>query len=262
MNRFDLNGRVALITGAGQGVGRQVALDFAANGAGTVIVNDVNAERAEKVVAEVQAAGGQAVPMIADVTDFQQVTAAVDSVVAHTGPITILINNAGNAGVDTKRAESRNFWETSPETWEGWIKVNLYGVLYMMRAVLPQMVAAGQGGNIVTVVSDAGRTGDADLVPYSAAKAGAAGLTRSVARALGRHGIVANNVSLGSTRTPTTQRALADEEMNRKLFSNYVIRRPGDPEDVVGAILLLASSASSWTTGQTYAVNGGFSFSQ
>ena len=253
---LDLSGRRALITGAGQGVGRGLALTFAAAGA-EVLVNDVRAERAEAVAHDVRDAGGAAVPITFDVTNFPAVSEAIAAV----GRVDVLVNNAGNAGADGF-TERRPFAETDPGEWEPFLRVNLYGVMNCTRAALPGMVER-QWGRIVTIVSDAGRTGDPNGAAYAASKAGAAGLTRSIALENGRHGITANNIALGTMRTPLSEplwAEYADSPQAKAVLRNYVIRRPGTPEDVAGLAVLLASEHGTWVTGQTIPVNGGFSF--
>ena len=154
----------------------------------------------------------------------------------------------------------RPFAETKPEEWKRFIDVNLYGVMHCTRAALPGMIERTDG-RIITVVSDAGRTGDAHLAPYAAAKAGAAGFSRSVAREVGRYGITVNCVALGTILPPGIDAAHdGEDEPSRKMLNRYVIRRRGLPEDVAGLVTYLASPAAAWITGQTYPVNGGYSF--
>jgi 3-oxoacyl-[acyl-carrier protein] reductase len=124
------------------------------------------------------------------------------------------------------------------------------------------MIAAGNGGRLITVISDAGRVGESGLEAYSAAKAGAAGLTRALARSLGRYDITANNVAIAATRTPATSAAFEIDDVATKILRNYVIRRFGEPSDPAALITFLASGAAGWITGQTYPVNGGFSVNQ
>ena len=259
-NILDLNGRVGLVTGAGQGVGRQIALHLGAHNAGGVIVNDYYLERAESVAEEIERAGGVAIPLQGDVSDYESVEHMVHVGNQHFGKIDIVVNNAGNFGADPK-AISRGvpFWETDPKTWEPWLDVNLRGVLNCCRATIPGMVERKEG-RIITIMSDAGRVGEQGLEVYSAAKAGAAGLMRALARSLGRYTITANTVAIAATNTPALAARLEDEELMRKMLSNYVIRRVGEPSDIANMVLFLASNASSWITGQTYPVNGGFSF--
>ncbi|WKG03489.1 SDR family NAD(P)-dependent oxidoreductase [Mycolicibacterium sp. HK-90] len=258
--QFDLSGRRVLITGAGQGVGRGLADAFAAGGA-TVLVNDLRADRAEAVAEELRSAGAEAVPVPFDVTDYDAATQAITDASAEARPIDILVNNAGNAGAEGFAARMP-FAETTPADWEPFLQVNLYGVLNCTRAVLPTMVER-QWGRIVTIVSDAGRTGDASGAVYAAAKAGAAGLTRSIALENGRYGITANNIALGTMRTPLTEplwAEMADSPQAKAILSRYPVRRPGLPEDVAYLAVLLASDHGSWITGQTLPVNGGYSF--
>ena len=224
---LDLSRRRVLITGAGQGVGRGLALAFGAAGA-EVLINDLRGGRADAVVAEVVSAGGAAVAVPFDVTDYAAVADAVDNA----GPVDILVNNAGN------------------------------GVLHCTRAVLPAMVER-TWGRVLTIVSDAGRTGDANGAAYAAAKAGAAGLTRSIALENGRYGITANNIALGTMRTPLTEplwAEMADSPQAKAILQPYAIRRPGLPEDVTALAVLLSSDHGAWITGQTIPVNGGYSF--
>jgi len=251
-----LDGRRVLVTGAGQGIGRGIALACAQAGA-EVLVNDLRAERCEEVAGEIRSAGGTAASAPFDVTDYDAVTAAL---AAHAPP-DVLVNNAGNAGAEGFATRAR-FAETEPADWEAFLRVNLYGVLHCTRAVLPAMVS-NKWGRVLTVVSDAGRAGDPGGAVYGAAKAGAAGLTRSLALENGRYNITANNISLGTMRTPLTEplwAEQADSPQAKAILQNYAIRRPGVPDDVTNLVLLLASDQGSWITGQTICVNGGFSF--
>lgn len=256
---LDLKGRIALVTGAGQGVGRQTALALAAHNAGGVIVNDFHAQRAQAVAAEVEKLGVAAEVSVCDVTDFAAVAAAFERASARFGRIDLLVNNAGNAGPTANLADLTPFWQSDPAEWQRWLGTNLYGVLNCTRHALPGMIA-NRYGRIVTVISDAGRVGEGHLAVYSGAKAGAAGFMRAIAKASGRFGVTANCVALGGTRTPGVQALLPDEESMKKALAHYVIRRLGEPEDAANLILFLASDAASWITGQTYPVNGGYSF--
>jgi 3-oxoacyl-[acyl-carrier protein] reductase len=249
---LDLGGRRALVTGAGQGVGRGIALALAEAGA-EVVVNDLDADRAAAVVAEID---GQASAAVFDVTDHDAVRAAVDAV----GGVDVLVNNAGNAGAEGWGGLDR-FVDTGPDGWEPYLQVNLYGVLHCCHAVLPGMVEKGDG-RIITIVSDAARAGEAGMAVYSAAKAGAAGLMRALAVEHGRHGITVNSIALGTMRTPLSEPFWAepDEARVKALLSRYVIRRPGLPEDVGALAVFLASPQASWITGQVHPLNGGASF--
>lgn len=256
---LDLEGKVLLVTGAGQGVGRQIALHFASHNAGGVVVNDYYLDRADAVAAEARAAGGRAIAVQGDVSDFQSVSELVARAQSEYGRVDVLVNNAGNAGANPGAIARAPFWESTPESWQPWLGVNLFGVLNCTRVVLPGMVER-HAGSIITIISDAGRYGDAGMEIYAASKAGAAGFMRSVARGMGRFGIRANCVAIAATRTPATERGFGDEERMRKVLRMYPIGRVGEPADVANMVLFLASDASSWITGQVYPVNGGFTF--
>lgn len=251
---------VALVTGAGQGVGREVSRLLARQGV-PVLVNDYFADRAAEVVSEIRDEGGLAESVVADVTRVEQFAAALDAATEQLGPVSMLVNNAGNAGATGSIAEPLPFWETDPDDWGRWLDVNLLGVLNVTRSVLPSMVAASRG-RIVTVISDAGRVGEPHLAVYSAAKAGAAGFSRAVARAVGRHEITVNCVALGATATPTTAalgRLSEDDAAAQRMLRSYIIRRFGTPGDAAAAIAFLLSSEAGWITAQTLPVNGGYS---
>lgn len=257
-----LGGRIAFVTGAGQGAGRAIALALARHGAGGIAVNDFVAERAESVVEEIKSLGVPALAVPADVGDHAAVRAAMAAAATMLGPVTVLVNNAGNAGPNYSMGRSPVFWETAPEDWERYFRTNLAGVMNCCHAALPGMVAQG-AGRIVTIVSDAGRVGEPRLAVYSAAKAGAAGFMRAIAREVGRFGVTANAVSLSALAPPEGQPGSAEflaSDQAKVVLSRYAIRRFGRPEDVANMTLFLCSNAASWITGQTYPVNGGYSF--
>ncbi len=257
---LDLGGRAAVVTGAGQGVGRQIALHLAgAKNSGGVAVNDYYLERAQSVVEEIKRAGGRAIAVQGDVTRIDDVRRFVGEARQALGKIGILVNNAGNAGINPPAEIRKPYWETGPEVWGQSIGVNLYGVINCCSAVVPDMIER-KDGRLITIISDAGRWGDAGLEIYAGAKAGAAGFMRSNARSLGRYMITANCIAIGMTETPAIKRRLDDEEGLKRSLERYIIRRVGQPTDVANMALFLASNASSWITGQTYPVNGGFSF--
>jgi len=258
-NLLDMQGRVALVTGAGQNVGREIARFIAAHGAQGVVVNDYVLERAQAVAKEIHSAGGNAIALQADVSDYDSVKAMVGQALAHYGHIDVLVNNAGNAGA-TPHADARSkpFYTTDPEVWKTWIGVNFDGVLNCTALALPGMIER-QYGKIVTIISDASRYGDAGLEIYAGAKAGAAGFMRSIARSMGRHNINANSVAIAAMSTPAIEtRLAADPERAKRMLEKYIIRRLGQPGDVAAMVLFLCSQASDYITGQVYPVNGGF----
>jgi 3-oxoacyl-[acyl-carrier protein] reductase len=259
---LDLKGQFAFVTGAGQGAGRGIALTLARHNAGGVAVNDFVAERAEAVAAEIEAMGVRAVAAPADVSDHASVSAAFARAREMLGPMTLLVNNAGNAGPDAMMGYSPPFWETHPDEWERFFATNLRGVMNCCHVALGEMVAQGRG-RIVTIVSDSGRVGEARLSAYAAAKAGAAGFVRSIAKETGRYGITCNAISLSTLAPPLEGQQLEDfmaRDQTKAQLSRYTIRRFGTPDDVAGMTLFLCSDAASWITGQTYPVNGGYSF--
>ena len=231
------------------------------NGAAGVVVNDYYLERAQTVVKEIEALGGKAMAVQADVTDLESMRRAVSEGVQAYGAVDILVNNAGNGGPTPAAATPRPFWETDATAWNRHIGVNLYGVINSVSAVVPGMIERKRG-RIITIMSEAGRVGEAGLEIYSGAKAGAAGFTRSVARSLARHGIAANIVSIAATHTPAVEKQLSElaPEVRKRWLDRYVVRRFGEPRDVANMVTFLASESNSWITGQTYPVNGGFSF--
>lgn len=261
---LDLGGQVAYVTGAGQGAGRAIALTLARHNAGGVAVNDFVAERAAAVVDEINAMGVPAFAAPADVGDHQAVSASMAAASAALGPVTLLVNNAGNAGPGTTMGLAPQFWETDPEDWDRFLHTNLKGVMNCCHAALPGMVKA-ERGRIVTIISDAGRIGEARLASYSAAKAGAAGFTRAIARETGRYGITCNAVSLSTLEPPMDEEQMAEfmaSERTKSQLSRYTIRRFGKPQEVADMVLFLCSESAAWITGQTYPVNGGYSFTQ
>jgi 3-oxoacyl-[acyl-carrier protein] reductase len=259
---LDLGGQIAFVTGAGQGAGRAIALALARHHAGGVAVNDYYPERAAAVVAEIRALGVPALAVPADVSDYAAVTSAIQRATKALGPVTLLVNNAGNAGPTSAIGHGPLFWEVPPDDWDRFFRTNLHGVMNCCHIAIPGMVAQ-RHGRIVTIVSDAGRVGGTRIAAYSAAKAGAAGFVRAIAREAGRFGITCNAISLSTlepqTDTEARSQFLASDQA-KAITSNYVIRRLGKPDDVANMALFLCSEAASWITGQTYPVNGGFSF--
>ena len=260
---LDLKGQSAMVTGAGQGAGRAIALHLASCGA-KVGVNDFVLERAEAVAEEIAAAGGHAIALQADVGDREAVAAANAKLTEAFGPATILVNNAGNAGPVDQMGMDPLFWETDPADWGRYFRTNLNGVMNCCHVAMPAMVEAGRG-RVVTITSDSGRVGEARLAVYGAAKAGAAGFMRSLAKEGGRFGITCNSVSLSTLEPPMPPEqleAFLAHDRTRAQLSRYTIRRFGKPDDVAGMVLFLCSDAAEWITGQVIPVNGGYSFAQ
>ncbi len=256
---LDLSGRAALVTGAGQ-VGRAIASTLAAHGAQPIVVTDIIGPVAEELAADLQAAGTDAVPVTADITDPDGVAVLSEATRRLPQPVQILVNNAGlpPGFFGGTAARHRPFAETEPEEWEPVIQLNLYGVLRVTRALLPSMIESGWG-RVITIVSDAGRTGDPYVAAYAAAKAGAAGFMRSLATEVGRYHLTANSISLGTLWRPQEDSEPSPEYLQR-LARRYPAGRPGYPQDVANLVLYLASNAAEWITGQVYPLNGGYSY--
>ncbi|MGO4391214.1 SDR family NAD(P)-dependent oxidoreductase [Variovorax sp. M-6] len=265
---LNLENKVAFVTGGGQGVGRRICLDLAAEGA-KVAVNDLFAERARAVVAEIEAAGGSAFAAVADITKEDEVEAAVARAEQALGAIDILVNNAG---VLVERREKGGaaplFLDTSHEGWDRIIGLNFYGMMHCCKAVLPGMKAR-RHGKIVNIMSEAGRAGEARLAVYSGAKAAMLGFAKAIAQEHGRDCINVNVIALGAvSHEGIKEGALnpdATPENNErlgKMLNAYPIGRGlgrlARPEDVSGMVCLLASDRAAYITGQSIGVSGGF----
>lgn len=265
---LELNGKVALVTGGGMGVGREICKRLAGEGA-RVIVNDIVEERCEAVVAEIAQAGGEAVAMVCDITDLDAVRESIEQVTARLGPVDILVNNAG---VVPERRTGEiglpTFLEMEPRFWNKIVDLNYYGVLNCVAAVGPSMVKR-RYGKIVSMVSDAGRVGEARMAVYSGAKAAIIGFSKAIAKEMGPHRINVNTVSLSAVAHENPIAAFqkvdaqADtDETLRKVLRNYPIGaglgRLTKVEDAADAVLFLVSERSAYVTGQCLGVNGGF----
>jgi 3-oxoacyl-[acyl-carrier protein] reductase len=250
---FSLTGRVALVTGAGQGVGAGIAEVLAGLDA-AVAVTDLIEARASAVAGRLRRAGARALAVGADVTSRTQIEAGLARIHDELGTVDILVNNAGipAGGMNLSR-----FADSSPDDWAAMVDLNLFGVMLTSHAVLPGMLLK-RHGRIVTIVSDAGRVGEPYQVVYAAAKAGAAGFSRALAKEVGSQGVTCNCLSLGSILSQDRQ---PDPERLAKQLKRYPVGRLGTPMDVAAAVAWLVSDQASWVTGQTIPVNGGYATS-
>jgi 3-oxoacyl-[acyl-carrier protein] reductase len=243
---FDLEGRVALVTGGGQNQGAGIARALAAQGA-AVAVNDLHGERAESVAKEIAARGGRALAAPFDVTDLAAVSAAVARIERELGPIDVLVNNAGvpdGMGVSP-------FREMDPALWRRYVDLNLYGVTNCCKAVIDGMCTRGFG-RVITISSGAGQTGLALGVSlYAAGKGGAISFMRHLALETARFGVTANTLSLGLMSNA------GGADVTAALAKTVPVGRLGTPEDVGAACVYLASNEAAWLTGQTIGLNGG-----
>ena len=248
-----LEGKSALITGGGGGIGRATALAFAREGA-RLAVADFNEQAARDTVAAVNAAGGQALAMTGDVTDSATVQAMVASVVAAYGRIDCAFNNAGIAGFQVDASGKRTH-EWSDDAFDRMIDVNLKGVWLCMKHELPQMIAQG-GGVIVNTGSIAGLVGLRTSSAYVAAKHGVLGLTKSAAIEYAGDNIRVNAVCPGSIETNMTVDAM--RRRGTEIMANTPAGRMGKPEEIAEMVVWLASSRASYVTGACYNVDGGY----
>ena len=252
-----LEGRVALVTGGGRGIGRAIALAFAREGARVAVTARTPAE-VEAVAAEARALGRQAVAVPCDVADRAQVDAAARVAAEALGPIQVLVNNAG-------MAVSAKLGDTSDALWEQHLRVNLTGAFYASRAVLPGMLAAGWG-RIVNVASMAARQGYPYIAAYVASKHGLLGLTRALATEVVSAGITVNAICPGYVATDLTWESArriqartgrSYEEAVRSLAAFSPQRRLVEPDEVAALAVLLASEDARSVTGQAWNVDGG-----
>jgi 3-oxoacyl-[acyl-carrier protein] reductase len=242
-----LQDRVSLITGAGSGVGRAIALAFAAEGA-AVAVADLNREAAGRVAAEIKAAGGQAIPLYLDVSVPESVSAAVTATVAAWSGLDILVNNAGICPLS-------RFEDITVEEWNRVLAVNLTGAFLCAQVAVPY-IRASRHGRIINISSVAGRTGGIAVgVHYSVSKGGLMTMTKVLAKLLAPSGATANCIAPGTLDTPMT--AGWGAETRENLRRGIPLGRLGTSNDVAAAALYLASDGASFITGATLDVNGG-----
>ena len=246
---FGLKGKIALVTGAARGVGREIALSLAAEGANVAVNYHNSGKEAETLASEITAKGAKAKAYKADVADFAPVKTMVEEVVKDFGGLNILINNAGIA-------RRQRFIETKPDDWHRQIDACLYGAIHCCYAAGPHLDTA-KNGRIVSIIGDSSRVGESGLAIVAAARAGVVALMKSLAREFGRSGTTANTVSLGLVETAHDRDWV---EANReKLVKRYPVRRLGQAGDVAPMVTLLASPHSGWITGQVISISGGFS---
>jgi 2-hydroxycyclohexanecarboxyl-CoA dehydrogenase len=248
----NLTDKTVIVTGGGGGIGGATSKRFAAEGA-KVVVFDMTLAAARTVVAEIQAAGGNAAAFECNITDRAQVDAAVAAAESQLGPIDVLVNNAG-------WDIFKPFTKTVPAEWDKLIAINLTGALHMHHAVLPGMVARG-GGRIVNIASDAARGGSSGEAVYAACKGGLVALSKTLAREHARHQITVNVVCPGPTDTALLAGFAEGASNPEKLMDAFKkaipLGRLGQPEDLAGAIVFLGSDDASFITGQVISVSGG-----
>ncbi|MFJ7970079.1 SDR family NAD(P)-dependent oxidoreductase [Psychrobacillus sp. NPDC096389] len=244
-----MTNKVAFITGAGRGIGRQIALTLAAKNI-TTIVSDVNDANANETVSLIERAGGEAIAVYCDVTKLSSVEEAVQEAVSKLGRIDILVNNAGWDKIEP-------FLKSEPSTWETILNINLLGQIHTCKTILPLMIENGYG-KIVNISSDSGRVGSSGEAVYSAAKGGVIAFTKTLAREMARHKINVNSIAPGPADTPLFKEiGEYNAGIAEALIKAIPFRRLAQPEDIANAVAFLSSEEANYITGQVLSVNGG-----
>ena len=245
---FELTDKAAIVTGSGRGIGREIALALAKQGA-NLVINDVNLESAQQVVEEIKALGRKAIAVKADVTKWAEVTAMVDACVQEFGNVDIMVNNAGIV-------QAVPMLEITEEEWDKVMAINLKGVFLCCKAVFPVMMAKKKG-KIINIASIAGKRGGGLLGNscYSASKGGVIAFTKTIAREGAAYGININAITPGLTDTEMTKSVTG--EKRERILSLIPLGRAGKPADIAGAVCFLASGASDYMTGEIMDVDGG-----
>jgi 3-oxoacyl-[acyl-carrier protein] reductase len=242
----ELSGKVALITGGAQGIGKAIALLLARNGA-DIVISDINIEKAQETANEIQGMGRKSLAIQANVADLKDVEQMIEAIVGQFERIDILVNNAGIT-------RDRLILRMTEEDWDAVLDVNLKGTFNCTKAVIRHM-SKKKSGKIVNIASVSGEMGNPGQANYSASKAGVIGFTKTIAREFAARGINVNAIAPGYIQTPMTD--AIPEKAKEALKQMIPMERLGRPEDVAQAVLFLVSENSSYITGQVLNVNGG-----
>lgn len=254
MSECKLSGKVAIVTGAGAGLGAECARSLARHGARVAVV-DINPEGAESVAAEIKAGGGKALAIQTDLTSEEGVAAMVSAVLDHFGRIDVLHNNA--AALDpAQRAGDRDVCNVDLSAWDRAMNVNARGAMLCCKHAIPHMLKVG-GGSIIFATSGFGLLGDATLTAYAASKAALMALARSVAAQYGKEGIRSNAIMIGFVLNEHAQKGVP-QEIKQILLDQHLTPQLGSPKQIADVVSFLASDESSFITGAVIPVDGGF----
>ncbi len=248
-----VKGRVAIVTGAGQGIGRVFAHAFAAYGA-VAVVADLNGAKAEEVADEIRAKGGQAQAVTVDVGSYASLQNMAETVFDVQGRIDVLVNNAGIFST----LAMRPFWEIPLDEWDKVMHVNITGVMLASRAVIPYMKQA-KWGRIINMSSASTLMGRPNYLHYTTSKSALVGMTRSMARELGNDYITVNSIMPGAVQTEIPRETVTPQQ-REAIVARQCVPRSQVPQDLVGAVLFLASEGSRFMTGQTMNLDGGAAY--
>ena len=243
---LSLKGDVALVTGAGAGIGKAIAMLFAEAGA-AVVVSDLKEETAKAVAQEITKAGGRAIGVACNVTEEEDLVRAVDAAVSKFGKLTLLVNNAGGGGPQPFDMPMKNF------RWA--YELNVFGLFRLIQLAAPHMEKAG-GGAVLNVSSMSGENKNTRMASYASSKAAVNHLTRNIAFDLGPKNIRVNAVAPGATKTDALASVLTPE-IEKTMLLHTPLKRLGEAEDIARAALFLCSPAASWISGQLLTVSGG-----
>lgn len=248
LDLFKLNGKVAMVTGGGRGLGQGFAVAMAEAGADVVVVDIIEAS---ETVARVKALGRRAVSITANLANSSEIPRVVETAVRELGGVDILINNAGII----RRADFVDFTE---KDWDDVININQRAVFLLSQAVVRRMIQQGRGGKIINIASMLSFQGGIRVPSYTASKSAVMGLTRLMACELAKHGINTNAIAPGYMATDNTAQLRADQKRNEEILGRIPAGRWGTPDDLQGAAVFLASAASDYVNGYTIAVDGGW----
>ena len=242
-----LEGKIALVTGASRGIGRQIALTLGAKGAAVIVNYNGSAQKAEEVVKEIEAAGGRAEALQCNVSDFEACGQMMADIVARYGRLDILVNNAGIT-------RDNLLMKMSEEDFDAVINTNLKGVFNCIKHISRQMLKQ-KAGRIINISSVSGVLGNAGQANYCAAKAGVIGITKSAARELASRGITVNAVAPGFISTEMTD--VLSDSIKSSVTEQIPMKKSGETQDIAGAVAFLASEDAKYITGQVLCVDGG-----